>query len=156
MQTGFLHLHNFMRWLVLIFALLTLITAAGGMNGKKTFSAGNKRIALFFLISCDIQLVLGLALYFMYGWWNVLTSGAAMASKYNRFFSVEHLFGMLVALVLIHIGYSSTKKNIPDVSKFKRLFWFTFIAVILILATIPWPGREMIGRPLFPGMAVAA
>jgi hypothetical protein len=59
---------------------------------------------------------------------------------------------MLVALVLIHIGYSVTKKNIPDGPKFKRLFWYTFIAFVIIIATIPWPCREA-GRALLPGMS---
>jgi hypothetical protein len=88
----------------------------------------------------------------MNGWWSVLTGGTAMASNYNRYFSVEHATGMLVAIILVHIGYSATKKNIPDGSKFKRLFWFTLAAMVIILATIPWPGRE-IARPLLPGMS---
>ena len=50
------------------------------------------------------------------------------------------------------IGYASIKKDIPDNSKFKKLFWFSTIALLIMLLTIPWPFREMIGRPLFPGM----
>ena len=146
-----LNIHNIMRWLVLLFALLTLIRGINGMKGK-VFTKGDKMPAMFLMICCDIQLLLGLILYFGKGWWGVLTSGAAMASKYNRFFSVEHMVGMIIGIVLIHIGYSATKKSIPDVSKFKRMFWFTLIAIIVILATIPWPGREVVGRPLFPGM----
>jgi len=152
MQKGLLDLHNVMRWLILLFALLTLIKGAGGMSGKKPFTKGDKRVAMFLMISCDIQLLLGLVLYYLNGWWSVLQGGTAMASNYNRFFAVEHGVGMLVAIILIHIGYSATKKNIPDGSKFKRMFWFTLIALILILATIPWPGRE-VARPLLPGMS---
>ncbi len=153
MQQGLLHLHNFLRWIVLLFGILVIIRSIGGMGGKKEFAAGDKRMALFLLISCDIQLLLGIALYFMKGWFTVLTSGAdIMANKMNRFFAVEHATGMLIAIILIHIGYSAIKKNIPDSSKFKKLFWFTFIAFIIILVTIPWPFREIVGRPLFPGM----
>ena len=153
MQQGLLHLHNFLRWIVLLFGILVIIRSISGMGGKKEFAAGDKRMALFLLISCDIQLLLGIALYFMKGWFTVLTSGAdIMANKMNRFFAVEHATGMLIAIILIHIGYSAIKKNIPDSSKFKKLFWFTFIAFIIILVTIPWPFREIVGRPLFPGM----
>ena len=141
-----------MRWLILIFALLTLVKGISGMGGKKTFTASDKRMSLFLMICCDIQLLLGLALYFMNGWWGVLTNGFSMANKTNRFYSVEHAFGMLVAIVLVHIGYSATKKNIPDASKFSRMFWFTLVAMVIIIATIPWPWREIVGRPLFPGM----
>ena len=153
MQQGLLHLHNFMRWAVLLFALLTLVRSVGGLGGKKIFTSGDRKTALFLMISADVQLLLGFALYFMKGWAEVLASGAdIMSNKVNRFFAVEHITGMLIAIVLIHIGYSAAKKNIPDSSKFKKLFWFTLIAVIIILATIPWPGRELVGRPLFPGM----
>lgn len=153
MQKGLLDLHNVMRWLILLFALLAIIKGLGGMSGKKPFGKGDKRIALFLMICCDLQLLLGLVLYYLNGWWSVLIGGTSMASKYNRFFSIEHAFGMLVAIIVVHIGYSATKKNIPDGAKFKRLFWFTLIAMIIILATIPWPGREMVGRPFFPGMS---
>ncbi|RYD54618.1 MAG: hypothetical protein EOP56_18685 [Sphingobacteriales bacterium] len=153
MQQGLLHLHNFLRWVVLLFALLTIIRSMGGLGGKKAFTSGDRKTAMFLMISADIQLLLGFALYFMKGWATVIASGAdIMSNKYNRFFAVEHLTGMLIAIILIHIGYSSAKKNIPDAAKFKKLFWFTLIAVLIILITIPWPGRELIGRPLFPGM----
>lgn len=153
MEQGLLHLHNFMRWLVLLFGILVIIRSISGMGGNKPFAAGDKRMALFLLISCDVQLLLGLSLYISRGWMGIWTSGAdIMANKANRFFAVEHLLGMLVAIILVHIGYSSIKKNIADGAKFKKLFWFTLIAFILIIATIPWPFRELVGRPLFPGM----
>lgn len=147
-----LAIHNIFRWLILLFALLTLIKGFGGMGGKKAFTAGDKRSAMFLMICCDIQLLLGLVLYFVNGWFGVLTGGTAMSGDNNRFFSVEHAFGMIVAIILVHIGYSATKKNIPDASKYKRMFWFTLIAVIIILGTIPWPGAGMHGRPLLPRM----
>ena len=154
MDTGLLHLHNFLRWAVIILAVLTLVKAAMGMSGNKPFTNGDRKTALFLMISCDIQLLLGLALFFMRGWFNALSSGGAMAQRYTRFFTVEHGLGMIAAIVLIHIGYSATKKAIADEAKHKRLFWFTLVAMILILATVPWPWRDEIARPLFPGMGV--
>jgi len=152
MQQGLLHMHNFLRWFVLLFGILVIIRSMSGMNGNKPFAAGDKRMALFLLISCDLQLLLGISLYITKGWLDVLKNGVDMANRVNRFFAIEHMLGMLVAIVLVHIGYSSIKKNIADSAKFKKLFWFTLIAFILILVTIPWPFRELVGRPLFPGM----
>lgn len=153
MEQGLLHLHNFLRWLVLLFAVLTLYRCMRGMGSGKAFAAGDKKMALFLLICCDVQLLLGLALYYFKGWFNVLTSGGnVMSDKYTRFFAVEHLTGMLIGIILVHIGYSSIKKNIPDNTKFKKVFWYVLIAFIIIMATIPWPFREIVGRPLFPGM----
>lgn len=143
-----LSLHSILRWLVLLFALLVIVQSVGGMGGSKAFTPANKRNALFLLISCDLQLLLGLYLFFANSWNNVLTSGGdVMKNAGLRFYAVEHWVGMLVAIVLVHIGYSNAKKDIPQGTKHKRLFWFTLIALIIIIATIPWPMREAVGRP---------
>jgi len=156
MQTGILHLHNIMRWVVILFILITLVKSASGMNGTKPFTAGDRRNALFMMISVDIQLLLGLYLYFMGAWGikNIQNQGmgGVMKDNISRFWAVEHIGGMLIGLVLIHIAYSTVKKNIPDTTKFKRLFWFTLVAAVIMLASVPWPFRESIGRPWFPGM----
>ncbi len=155
MNTGILHLHNILRWAVLLFGLLTLLTALRGLNGKRDFTNGDKRTALYFLISADIQLLIGLALYFINGYYRNFNAGmgSVMSNPALRFWTVEHPVGMLLGIVLIHIGYSGTKGNRPHGKKFRRLFWCTLIALIVIAATIPWPGRELVGRSLFPGMS---
>lgn len=152
MLTGIQHLHNFLRWFILLFALWTIIKSVGGMSGGKTFTKSDKRPALLLMITADIQLLLGLVLYFGNGWFKVLTSGGFMKLPAQRFWAMEHMVGMLIGIILIHVGYSGIKKTISDTAKFKRLFWCTLIGLIVILATIPWPFREIIGRPLFPGM----
>jgi len=156
MQTGILHLHNLMRWVVILFMLLTLIKSASGMGGNKTFTSGDRKTALFMMISVDIQLLLGLYLYFTGAWGikNIQNQGMGNIMKDNvsRFFAIEHTIGMLIAIILVHIGYATIKKNINDKSKFSKLFWFTLIAVVITLIFIPWPFREGVGRPWFPGM----
>lgn len=152
MLTGIQHLHNFLRWFVLLFALWTIIKSIGGMSGGKAFSKADKRPALLLMITADIQLLLGLILYVSNGWFKVLTGGGFMKLPAQRFWAMEHMVGMLIGIILIHVGYSGIKKNISDGAKFKRLFWCTLIGLIVILATIPWPFREIVGRPLFPGM----
>lgn len=157
MQQGLIHLHNLLRWFILIFALWTIMKSAMGMGGNKPFTKSDKRPALLLMITADIQLLLGLMLYFTGAWGiknvnNMGGFGAIMKDKASRFWGVEHITGMLVALVLIHIGYSVIKKDVADGAKFKKLFWYTFLALVIVIATIPWPFREVIGRPLFPGM----
>jgi hypothetical protein len=156
MQTGMLHLHNLLRWVVILFMLLTLIKSFSGMSNKKPFTGGDKKTALFLLISVDLQLLVGLYLYFTSAWGlkNIQNAGmgAVMKDTVGRFWAVEHIFGMLVAIALVHIGYSAVKKNIDDTAKFKKLFWFTLIAAIIVFATIPWPFRAGVGRAIFPGM----
>ena len=154
MERGLLDLHNFMRWVILVLALITIIRSLNGMNSGKIFTKGDRKTALFLMIATDIQLLLGLFLYFSKGWFNALTSGNVMSVAYNRFFAVEHLLGMIIALVLIHAGYAATKRNIADASRYKKLFWYTLIALVVILISIPWPFREAVARPWFPGMSV--
>lgn len=155
MGTGLQHTHNLLRWAVVLFGLLTLITAMRGLNGKKEFTKGDKRTALYLLISCDLQLLLGLALYFTKHWFDALKAGGSvMKDSIARFWTVEHAVGMLVAIILVHIGYAGTKGSRPHGAKFRRLFWCTLIALILIAAMVPWPFRAPgIARPWFPGMS---
>jgi hypothetical protein len=153
MEKGILDLHSFMRWVVLLFLVLTLVSSFTGMMSRKDFAPKDRRLALFLMVSADLQLLLGLMLYFLNGWFYRLTSESGiMSNNILRFWTVEHVSGMLIGLIFIHIGYASTKKKVEDPVKFKRLFLFTLLALIVILITIPWPFRADVGRPWLPGL----
>lgn len=151
-----IHAHSFLRWVVLILALLTIIKSFSGMSSKKAFTAADKKMPLFFMISMDIQLLLGLVLYFTGAWGikNIQNQGMGevMKDAAGRFFAIEHTVGMLLAIIFAHVAYAFAKKNIDDTAKFKKIFTFTLLSLLAILVSIPWPFRELIGRPLFPGM----
>lgn len=146
-------LHNILRYLVLIFTIVVVAQSLIGFAQKKTFVKGNRLMALFMMISCDIQLLAGLAVYYLGGHLLMLKEGTATASHYNRFYSIEHPASMIIGIVLIHIAYSTAKKNMDDTRKFKRMFWYAFIALFLFMAQTPWPSKKDVGKPLFPGMA---
>jgi hypothetical protein len=156
MFNGLVHLHNFLRWVVLLFLVIAVIRHLAGMSGKKPFTSADKRTGLFLMISAHIQLLIGLYLWFAgpRGLSLIRNTGMGeiMKNPEWRFWTVEHNTGMLIAIILITIGRGVSKKALPDLTKHKRSFWLFFIALIIILAVIPWPGREHIGRPLFPGM----
>jgi hypothetical protein len=143
MYTGLLHLHSFLRWVILLLLLVTVFRALTA--GNRTFSSTDKKLGLFTLIACDIILLIGL-----YQWFagprglsliKNLGMKAVMADKVYRFFAVEHLAGMIVAIALVHIGRSYAKKNIPDTLKHKRTLLFFGLALLIILISIPWPFR---------------
>lgn len=154
METGMLHLHSVLRYLIILVALWAVVNMAGGLNGKKPFTASDKRPALLFLILMDLQLLVGLFLYFFgpVGFKLIKSSGmsSVMGNDTGRFFAVEHGIGMLIALILVHIGYSATKRNVSDKKKFTKSFWLFFIAFLIILAFVPWPFRESLGRGWMP------
>jgi uncharacterized membrane protein len=145
-----LMLHNLVKWLVLLFGLLTLMNALGGVFKKRGYTESDNKSNLFFMISCDIQLLLGLILYFANGWFARLKDlGNNMKEPYNRFFTMEHMSMMILAWILVHIGRAQVKKAKTDASKHKKMLLFFGLAILLILASIPWPFREVIGKPLF-------
>lgn len=156
MYTGLLHLHNIMRWVILIFLIIALVRHLSGMNSNKLFTDGDRKTGLFLMISAHLTLLLGLYQWFAGNWGfkkiQELGMSGVMKDPAARFFAIEHLLGMLVAIILITIGRRVSKKNLPDDVKHKRSFWYYFIALILVLASIPWPFREAVARPLFPGM----
>lgn len=142
--------HNITRWAVLLFGVWALLNAITGVAGKRAFSANDKRSGLFFMVFCDIQLLLGLLLYFNFSWFDKLKDmGNTMKNAYDRFFAVEHMSMMLIAWLLVHIGYSAVKRADTDAKKHKKMLVFFGLALLLILASIPWPFREAIAKPLF-------
>jgi phosphoglycerol transferase MdoB-like AlkP superfamily enzyme len=156
MDTGLLHLHNLLRWIIIILLLVSIFKAVSGWKNKKTFSAGDRRIWLFTLISAHITLLLGLYQW-LWGRYGIISTKlpegiSLMKDKFYRFFWVEHPTFMILAIIMITLGYGMAKKQVPDEVKYKRAFWFFLIALLMILVAVPWPFREIIARPLFPGM----
>jgi len=143
MTTGLVHLHNLLRWVVLIamlFAIVQLLLKKDALKASKVL-----------LISAHSTLVLGLYQYFFGDWGFKLIQAAgmkvAMASSAIRFWAVEHIFSMLIAIILITIGHIKYKKGGAP----KTTLILYILALLLIVAAIPWPFRAEIGRPLYPG-----
>jgi uncharacterized membrane protein len=155
MYQGLLHLHNLGRWVVLILLLVAIFKSLGGMTGNRPFTNGDKKVGLFLMISAHIMLLVGLYQWFAgpFGLASIQANGmkAVMQNSAQRFWAVEHMVGMIVGIVLITIGRGSAKKNISDKAKHSHSFWFYLIAFIIIVASVPWPFRE-VARPLIPGM----
>ena len=59
-----------------------------------------------------------------------------------RFRALEHPLGMIIAILLITIGYGKIKRADTDAAKFRALKIFYGLALLLILISIPWPFRE--------------
>jgi hypothetical protein len=142
-------LHNIIRWAVLLFGLWTLLNAISGVASKRNYTSGDSRSNFLFMLSCDIQLILGLILYYLNSWVERLKDlGNNMKDANTRFFTMEHGLLMVIALILVHVGRVSVKKAVTPAAKHKRSLIFFGLAIVLILASIPWPFREAIARPL--------
>ena len=148
MQTGLLHLHSFLRWAILLMFVIAIFKSLGA--GNNPFTKGHATSGLLLMIFCDINLLIGLIQWVTGGVHSVGLAaikangmGAVMKDSYMRFFAVEHLTGMLIAIILVHIGRSFAKKNIPDATKHKKTVLFYAIALVIMLAMIPWPFRAV-------------
>jgi L-cystine uptake protein TcyP (sodium:dicarboxylate symporter family) len=145
MDTGLLHLHNILRWVILIFLLLALFHAF-------TKKQAVQKSTLFLMISAHTMLLIGLYQWLI-GRYGLFTADipegvSMMKDKFYRFFQMEHPVSMLIAVVLITFA-----RRYAKALKYGKVSAMLLIALLLILAVVPWPFRgEPIARPLFPGM----
>jgi hypothetical protein len=132
--------HSYWAYLVLLILLFAVANAIIGLMQKKQFTDKDLRIGLFALIATHIQLLLGFVWYFMSPWFDLLTTDAAtvMKTKEVRLLAVEHPLMMIIAIVLITIGWSKHKKKTTDTAKFKMFAIFYGLGLLVILSRIPW------------------
>lgn len=145
-----LGIHSLLRWAVLAAGIAAFGRALAAARGGREWTPADARAGLWFTIAVDVQLLVGLALYFGLSPLTQLAFadfGAAMGNAALRFWAVEHLFGMTVALALVHIGRIRIRKAAPA-RRHKLAAIFFGLALLAILLTIPWPGMPA-GRPLF-------
>jgi hypothetical protein len=149
----FVSLHSLIRWLVLIAAVLAVGRAIAGLVSSRPWGSSDDRVGRFFTIAVDTQMLVGLILY---GVLSPITyaafadMGAAMKNPTLRFYAVEHVVMMVIAIALVHIGSKRVQKAASDAAKHRTAAIFYTLALVLILAAIPWPFRE-VGRPLLLG-----
>ncbi len=130
----FKELHSGFRYIVFILVLMAIIQSLLGWLGKKPYTEGNRKINLFALISAHTQLLIGIVLYFLSPF--VQFNSGTMKDATTRYFTVEHWVMMIIAIVLITIGYSKSKKLILPEAKHKTIAIFYLIAFLVIIGAI--------------------
>ena len=133
------HAHSGLRWIVLILLLVAVFTAFRKWQGRDDYTTGDNKLYLWALIAVHTQVLLGLIMYFMSP--KVQFDASYFSDKVYRFFTVEHIAGMLIAAVLITIGRSRSRRMSGAIHKHKTVFIFFLLGLVLILASIPWPFR---------------
>jgi H+/gluconate symporter-like permease len=143
-----LPLHSILRWVVLILALVTIGRALYGWLGKKPWTQLDNRLSSFFTMGFDIQILIGLILYFISPLMQTAfrNFGGAMSNADLRFFAVEHSFMMILALGISHAGRTLSRKAKDAFKKHRNAALFYILAILIILAAIPWQ------RGLFPAL----
>ena len=141
MYNFLLHLHSVIRWVVLLLLLIAIFNSL--VAGTRPFIRSDARTGSILVISADIMLLIGFALWFAGPWGykqiERLGWSGVMKDDSVRFFAIEHMAGMLIAIILLHIGKAQGRKAISDSAKHRRTLVFYLIALLVILACIPWP-----------------
>jgi hypothetical protein len=150
MYSSALWLHSLLRWAVLLAGLVAWFRAIGAKTAKRPWTPKDDLWGLLLTIAADLQLVVGLVLYFVLspitkiGMQNF---AAAMRIDTTRFFTVEHAAGMLIAIALIHVGRVKIRKAADPARKHRLAMIFFGIAMVLVIISTPWPGMP-VSRPL--------
>lgn len=145
-----LFIHSYLRWIVVLLGLIAVVRAIGA-SGRRPWLSGDESIGKWFIIAIDSQVFLGLLLYVSL---SPITKaafadfGAAMRDHMVRFWAVEHVTGMLVALALAHIGRSKARRVRDDAARHRTTALWFGLALLILLVTMPWPFLPY-GRPLF-------
>ena len=129
MYTSLVMAHSIVRYIVLVALVLSFINAFWKDRSKKPFVKTDgiiNRIALSFL---HVQALLGLAVYFISP--KVNFAAGFMKNPITRYYSVEHITLMLIAVVLVTIGIARVKR-LPDAKKHSSVWIFELIALALI------------------------
>lgn len=142
--------HNILRWVVVLGGVYAIFLALKGLLSQTRWGINEQRSGLIFTAALNIQFIIGLILYFISPLGSrLLTSGdmaAVMRNNIMRFFAVEHLSIMILALLAAQLGYSLSKRAKSDRAKFIRASAGYVLAALLIAYGTPW------WRPLFPGL----
>jgi hypothetical protein len=150
MYIAVLFIHSWLRWVVLALGLAVLIASIGGLRLGGAWDPKHERLQKIFLGVLDVQLLVGLVLYFFM---SPIAAAAranmalAMKDAQLRFFGVEHLVTMLIAVAVAHIGRVRSKRR-EGRQRYRSVLIMQIVWLVLTLLAIPWPGLD-VARPLF-------
>jgi len=137
-----LFLHSWVRWIVVALGIFAVISAFRARSSGRDYSRADDRRGLFFVIALDVQVTLGLTMYLFLSPITRLgfqDPGGAMRSSVLRFFLIEHVVSMTLALIAAHVGRVRTRRAANHADKHQRAASGALIALLCVFVGIPWP-----------------
>jgi len=128
-----------------VFLLIVIVRSFMGWQKKSLYSPLDEKFSLWLFIFTHTQLVIGLIVYFVSP--AVIFSASSMKDAIARYWLVEHITMMIIAIVLITLARITAKKMTEAAAKHKRLFIFNAIALVIILVAIAQSGRGFFSFP---------
>ena len=141
MYEFFLIVHSWLRWITLLLAIVVIFKSYAGWLGSKAYTKGDNGMSAGFVGTLHLQLLIGLVLYVFLSPWTQTAFqdfGGAMKDSMLRYWAVEHIFVMILGIIIAQIGRTKARKAVEDVKKFKTQALFFTIAIVLMLSRIPF------------------
>ena len=135
--------HSGLRYIVLLLLVIAFLVAYKGVLFKTPYSESTRKLNLFALISVHLQLVIGLLLYFVSPL--VQFDKASLSDKLIRYWTTEHIVMMILAIALITIGYSRSKKALTPATKHRSIVLFFGMGLLVIIFAIIMSQRPFFG-----------
>ena len=142
MYTGLFHTHSLLRYFILIALVVVIIKAILGLMNKQPYGKWDNKLGLYLFIFTHMQLLIGLILYFVSPF--VKFGPDTMSDQTTRYWTMEHIVMMLIAVVFITLARTTSKRMATDEGKHKRMLIFNGIALAIIVATIMMSGRQLL------------
>ena len=125
-----LTIHSFVRWLIVIVALVAVVKFALGWRRGDAFQSMDRGIASGFSGLIDLQVTLGL----IYLIWN------GLAVEGFPMFRIEHAVTMIIAAVVAHLPVMW--KNADDKIRFRNsLFIVLDVLIIIFIGVVRLPAE---------------
>lgn len=137
MDTIFEFFHSLLRWAVIPALVLAVMVAWKGYFTKSPILVWHRGVAIIAMVLCHVQLVIGGVLYGLR--YSTFAERFFANPTLLRFWKMEHIGTMIVAVALITIGRMLSKKAKTEDGKQLRVAIFYTIGLVLIIAMIPWP-----------------
>lgn len=151
MYYSLLKVHSLFRWLVLISLIYSVIHNYRGYKKKRPFNKRDHLLRATTATIVYVQISLGLWLYFISPFvsqfYHNMSKGIHLREV--RFFAMEHSLMMLVSAIVMTLGSWKAKRQLSDTLKFKTVYVWYLIALIIILLNIPWEFSPLVNRPSF-------
>ncbi len=127
--------HNLLRWILLPIILFILYRSYVGWFTNKAFEKLDKALGGAMIGLAHSQLLIGLIIYFSSErGLKLLSTPGVMKDAISRLYALEHPLTMIIAIVLLQLGRSFSKKASGDTARFKTIAIYTSIAMLLILS----------------------
>lgn len=138
--------HNIVRWLVLAAGIWAVVRCWMGWRARSVWGEKDAGAVKLFVNALSLQFVVGVVLYAVSPLIRsgLADMGAAMRTPSVRYFVVEHVFVMIAAIALGHIGAARIRKAGSDSARFQTATIWMGLALAAAAGFVPWD------RPILP------